>query len=402
LHSASKEPKNLKLIKSTILIIIDHYLPGIRAGGPIRTTTNLIDWLGDDFHFRVMTKDRDLGDEVPYGDIIQGSWNIVGKAKVRYLSPSEMSPHVILRLLLETPHDVIYLNSVFSTRTVIVLVLSRLGRIGAPIVLATRGNLSSSALKLKSFKKQIFLLIARLLNLYKHVIWHSTSEEETRDIRRVFGTTAARSVRQISNLPSPIQVDVPFRVSKNSGECRLVMIARITRMKNLEFAAEVLHYVRGNVRLEIWGPIEDQAYWYTCQQRFAALPKNITICHMGVVSPDCVHDVFRQYDAFFMPTLGENFGHAILEALSAGCPVLISDRTPWNDVNESGAGWALPLDQLERFRETIEILVNADTETLNAYRQCALNYARAYLSRSTAVDDMRAFLNEVVNSGHHT
>ena len=36
--------------------------------------------------------------------------------------------------------------------------------------------------------------------------------------------------------------------------------------------------------------------------------------------------------AFLLPTGGENFGHAIFEALSCGVPALISDRTPWRDL----------------------------------------------------------------------
>ena len=45
-----------------------------------------------------------------------------------------------------------------------------------------------------------------------------------------------------------------------------------------------------------------------------------------------------------LPTLGENFGHVIVEAWTAGCPVLVSDRTPWRQLASHGVGWDVALD----------------------------------------------------------
>ena len=44
-------------------------------------------------------------------------------------------------------------------------------------------------------------------------------------------------------------------------------------------------------------------------------------------------------------TTQENFGHSIVEAWAHGCPVLISDRTPWLGLQEKGIGWDWPLDE---------------------------------------------------------
>jgi glycosyltransferase involved in cell wall biosynthesis len=43
-------------------------------------------------------------------------------------------------------------------------------------------------------------------------------------------------------------------------------------------------------------------------------------------------------DAFVLPSSSENFGVAILEALAAGTPAVVSDQTPWKVLNEKGAG----------------------------------------------------------------
>lgn len=381
----------------TILIFIDHYLPGYQSGGPTRTTANLVEWLGDEFSFRILTKDRDYGDSEPYPDLKTGVWHRVGKGQVRYLAQDELSLRSLLKILRDTPHDLIYTNSTFSTRTVVALMFARLGLIRTPLVVAPRGSLSEGALGLKSTKKRIYLILARSLGLYDRVHWHSTSAEETQDIQTVFGFRGQPSITQIPNLPMPSPQGTARTRIKHPGSARIVMLSRIARMKNLELMAESLNGIRGNVALEFWGPIEDLPYWESCVQKFAALSANIVVEHRGSVTPDRVMEILSQYDLFFMPSLSENFGHAILEALSAGCPVLISDRTPWNDVNERGAGWALSLDEPDRFRDVIQQMVDANADTWRASSDRARKYAADYLANSSAVDEMRRFLIDLAS-----
>ena len=57
---------------------------------------------------------------------------------------------------------------------------------------------------------------------------------------------------------------------------------------------------------------------------------------------------------FFLPTRGENYGHVIFEALAAGVPVLISDQTPWRDLEQEAVGYMRPLNDENAFVEVIE------------------------------------------------
>lgn len=45
---------------------------------------------------------------------------------------------------------------------------------------------------------------------------------------------------------------------------------------------------------------------------------------------------------FLLPSHGENFGLSIAEALSSGVPALVTDATPWAELNQIGAGWCVP------------------------------------------------------------
>ena len=103
---------------------------------------NMVDHLGDEFQFKVLTTDRDFGETEPYPEVSLGFWQSVGKAKVLYLPPQERSLKVMRSLICATKHDVLYLNSFFSPAfTVKPLLLRRLGLIPAsPVVPAPRGN----------------------------------------------------------------------------------------------------------------------------------------------------------------------------------------------------------------------------------------------------------------------
>ena len=96
----------------TILVLLNTYLPGYKAGGPIRSIQNLIAALGQEFHFRVVTSDRDLGDKFPFPGIAANRWVRVGHAEVMYLPPGLLGFLGMYALLRSVDRStVLYLNS---------------------------------------------------------------------------------------------------------------------------------------------------------------------------------------------------------------------------------------------------------------------------------------------------
>lgn len=125
-------------------------------------------------------------------------------------------------------------------------------------------------------------------------------------------------------------------------------------MKRLDYALDVLATVEIPVEFTIVGPVRDEDYWAACREQMDALPDHVTAEYLGGVPHEQVPDLMARYDLFFLPTAGENYGHVIQEALTAGLPVLISDRTPWRNLEERNLGWDLSLEAPERFRRVIE------------------------------------------------
>jgi len=364
--------------KRTVLAFSRHFLPGYRAGGPIRTLINMIDRLEDDVAFWVVTQDRDLGDSVPYANLEPESWNIVRKARVHYLPSPAVTLRALLALVREVAPDAIYLNSFFDPLfTQRILLLKALGRLeGVTVILAPRGELSPGALQIKRIKKRAYLLFARLLRLHRGVVWHASSEHEKEDIRRALPSVPESMIKVALNLaPLAHASGEPARIRERYEPLRVCFLSRISPMKNLDYALSCLHSVKAKICFTIYGPREDAKHWESCEQIITALPKNVIVSYAGEITHQQVRGVLAQQDLFFLPTRGENYGHVIHEALAAGLPVLLSDTTPWGGVVARGVGWELPLDQKAAYARVIDEVAAWTPEELAVARRRAAAYA---------------------------
>jgi glycosyltransferase involved in cell wall biosynthesis len=364
----------------TVMALTEFYVPGFRAGGPVRSLQNVVRALGGEFDFRIVTRDRDLGSRTPYPTIVDGRWHDVDGAEVRYLPPRETGFR--LRKILREDHDVLYLNSFFSPRfTIVPLLLQKVGAIPSrPTVIAPRGEFGPGAIALKSTKKRAWMVISRILGVYRGLRWQASSDEEADQIRAMIGDTTRISVApNIIASPQADEGQGPERPeAKVPGAARIVFLSRISPMKNLVFALKALEgIVTGHVTFDIYGPIEDERYWWGCRRSIeSATSANVVPRYRGEVPHQQVRSLLAHYDLFVLPTRGENFGHVIMEALGSGCPVAVSDRTPWSDLGAAGAGWVLPLNSPETWTRAIADVVDANEPTMRELRSAATRFAR--------------------------
>jgi glycosyltransferase involved in cell wall biosynthesis len=387
---ATTEPTGAR--RHTILILTDFYLPGFRAGGPVRSIENAAEALSSTFDFKIACRDRDLGSRERYPGIRDGDWQPVGPASVRYLSEREAG-WGIREFLRSTPHDVMYLNSFFSPRFTVLPLLLRLTRAvpGRPVVVAPRGEFDPGALRLKSAKKRMWVVLSRVLGLYRNVLWQASSEDEARRVRSVMGTHAR--VLVAPDIISPPNDDSRLIeiAEKERGMARLVFISRITPKKNLEFAIRAISGVSaGHVEFDIYGPIEDGRYWKTCADILTRTrnPRVVTR-YMGEIPPSAVLATLSSYHLFVFPTKGENFGHVIYESLAAGCPVAVSDQTPWGEIAPAGAGWVLPLASPDGWKSAVASIIEADEARMHEMRVAARGLAVRRGVRSDDVERTR-------------
>lgn len=378
-----------------VAALVDYYLPGYKAGGAIRTVAEMAAQLADELDFHVVTRDRDFTDTAPYPQAVRGGWSAAGETAVRYLAPDERGMRTVARAVHEARPDVVYLNSAFSpVFTLQPLAMRLIGRMPrVPVVVAPRGELSEGALSIKRAKKMAFMRTAQAAGLYRGVLWQASSELEAEEVRRWFGGGArvfvAPDLRERPAAPRP-------PAPKRPGELRAAFLSRIAGKKNLAGALEMLDGIRGDVTFTLYGPVDDVAYWEACRARIDALPANVRVEYAGPLGREQIADALASHHLFLFPTLGENFGHVVLEALLAGLPVLTSDRTPWGGLGGARAGWAFPLERPDQFRAVLQAYVDADADE-HARRSAAARAFGESASRDESVlEANRALFRQAV------
>ena len=178
----------------------------------------------------------------------------------------------------------------------------------------------------------------------------------------------------------------PKKAQKVRGKLNIAFISRIHNKKNLLGAIKFLHQVSGDIVFNIYGPLEEENYWLKCKDAISKLPKNISVTHLGTLDYDEVFNIFASHDVFLFPTFSENYGHVIAESLLSGCPVLISDQTPWSGVADAGAGWVYELYNEQGFIKTLNNLVEMDASEYRCISHKCRNYVLGQLNLEQIAD----------------
>jgi len=362
-----------------IISFTDYYWPGYKAGGTVRAFMNQVDYLKNDFEFFIVTCNTDYTETTPYAGITPDQWTVISpNVQVYYISAENQKIKIFIRLLKETSYDVVYIHLLFGFwYSFLPLLLSKI-RHSARIIIASHGVLGAGALSVKPLRKKGFLRIARLFGLYKGAVFHSVTSHETVDIRLHIGKNT--EIFEARELPRKIS-SPPLRKPKTKGKLSLVTVARISPEKNQMYALEILSQCRDHeIRYDLIGPVYDEAYWNKCKTLIEAMPPNITVNYRGSINSEKIPGELETYDVMLLPTTGENFGHTILESFMAGCPVIISDRTPWKDLQNLGIGRDIPLEEPSRFREAMGYFAGLDNKDFEVLSSAAFSFAQAYIS----------------------
>ena len=343
-------------MKKKILILNGWFLPGFKGGGPVQSCNNIIQKLHNNFDFYFICGDRDLKDKKPYDNIKINDWNNKYNANIYYISPEKQNFNGMKTVLNLVDYDVVYLNNFFNFKfTIIPLILKKMKTIkNSKFILSVRGDFTGG-LENKKIKKYAFICISKILGLYNNIIWHATSNIEKKDILKIFPKA---NIIVIPNL-SEMYVEKDIKQKKDKGILKLIYISRIFPKKNIIYALNILKNIKkGNVIYDIYGSMEDEKYWNECKKIIEKLPSNIKVNYCGELPHEKIGETFQKYHSFFFPTLGENFGHVIVESMMNNCPCILSEGvTPWDNYIKN-VGYGATLDNKEKFINDINKLLD--------------------------------------------
>lgn len=349
--------------KKRILIFSEYYLPGYKSGGGMRTIVNIVSNLSDLYDFFIVTKDHDgKSDKTPYEGVKINEWNQIENSEVFYLDKNNTNFSKILELFREVNPDVLYSNSYFSIFDIHLLILNRLGKLNnIPYIISPCGELSKDSFKMGTFKKNTFVVCSKLLKLHKNIIWKVSTEIEKKEFEQIMGDKEKVVVAR--DLISKTYTEIPKsnnKPDKLKSSVKFVFLSRFNQKKNFKFFLENLFSVEGNVEIDVYGPIDDENYWNECLAIIKKLPENIQVESKKSIPHSQVIETLQKYHFFILPTRHENFGHIFLEAFSAGCPIVISDRTPWKNLEAQKLGWDIPLENIVKWKNVLQKCIEMD------------------------------------------
>lgn len=373
-----------RMRKTQVLAFIDWYKPYFKAGGPVRSMVNLVEQLDQEVQFHIVTGDRDYTATTNEAGVPTDRWITADAGEqVYHASPGGRSIAVWRKLIGEGGWDVVYINGLYSPwSTIVPLWILRGGSVRR--IVAVRGMLAKGPMRQSGLKKRLFLALMKALGCFKGVEFQATNAEEVADIKRWIGPHAV--VHEVQNLARKAAGRPPEPLVKRSGELRLVSLARIAEEKNTLFAIERLQQVKGRVHFSLYGTIYDQDYYERCQRAIAGLPAGVVVEWHGQLSNEKVAVAIREAHFLYMPSVGENFGHAMLEALTVGRPLIISDRTPWKELATAKAGWDLPLEEPARFNTVLQQAVDMEQPAYDQFVGGAYAMGSRYLNDRAPVE----------------
>ena len=357
-----------------MLIISKRFYPGNKSGGP---QTSLLTFcknakrLGYE-NIRVLTFDRDVGDEQEYFILKNAKNNVVDYdfAKVIYVG-EKSKLRLILSLLNEyVKAKSIIINSFFDPifGAVFPVLISFLTK--KDIYCFVRGELQGNSLSIKPKKKKLFNMFLGKIISNRIVFIFSNKHEYEDTLNSIkFKIKNYKFVPNLPQLPNKVNECSPSSIKS----LKIIYLGRIDLDKNLSFLIKVLTKQERKISLDIYGPIRNKFYWSKCEKQIADLPRNIKVTYCGILKRKGLEEICFNYHFLVCPSFSENYGHSIAESLACGLPVIVSKGTPWKNLSKYDLGYTLELD-IDEWIEVINQIELSDYSFKYDRKKTAFNF----------------------------
>ncbi len=348
-----------------------HVIPGLtNSSGPTHALVQLVTSLEK---VGVDVSVAYLGDRLKNQTEPKLSRGQVFACNTRYLRHWGYSPE--LRILLESiapQHDLLHIHSLWLYPGLIASNVAR--RLKLPYIVRPAGSLEPEALNRRGILKRCYFAAWEKDIINNACLIHATSKQEQENIESLNLTPPCVTIpngiqpEDFSQLPSREEARSKLKIEQQRPV--LTYVGRIHPIKGLEMMAAVIRSLRDefpNLLFLICGP-DEHAYARDLKSTFDDHGVLDSVRFLGEVDQTQKILAYRSGDLALLPSKTENFGIVAAEALASETPVIASVHTPWNILEESGAGAWIPREP-GLWAETIEgYLRNPETRRESGLR----------------------------------
>lgn len=312
-----------------ILHYIPTYAPAWSWGGPVVSTAALCEGLVRAGHeVRVLTTDAGLEDPPVAREVRRNGVSV--RYCRRIAGHGINSPELEKQVKAEAGQfDVVHITGVWQ-RTSTAACRAAV-QAGVPYVISPRGALGPYSWTRSTLKKIVYYAFRERLNLRGAAGFHYTTSMEAEECRRF-------SVgRPCCILPNAVAVpDIPVdnkarsdwqRQSNLPLDCPILLsVGRIHHKKGLDLLPEALAGIKDLNWQMVFVGDDDDCSLIGLRRAFARTGLAGRVRFLPAMPKEKLSAVYSMASFFLLPSRHENFGNVVVEALSCGCPCLLSDK----------------------------------------------------------------------------
>ena len=229
-----------------------------------------------------------------------------------------------------------------------------------PYIITPRGMLEPWSLSQKKWKKKVAMMLYQRGDLNLAACIYTTSDLEADHIREI-GINAPCSI-----IPNGIDTsNYPCRQDPSLVKKQVLFLSRIHPKKGIEVLLSAWKRVidaHPGWSLLIVGNGEEN-YIQSLKDKVNEMSLFDTVRISKPVFGEEKIALYQSSSLFVLPSYSENFGMVIAEALSCGVPVITTNNTPWELLNETRTGWCISLTE-DNLVKTLEKALSMDADTL--------------------------------------
>lgn len=230
-----------------------------------------------------------------------------------------------------------------------------------PYIITPHGMLYPQALARSAWKKRLMMRLCFDKDIREASCIHATCMQEMKYYRDL---GYRNPVAVIANpVPIPDYVD---SIKPQRNKKRIGFLGRLHPYKNVSGLIEAwgsLGNATQNAELYIMGK-GDESYEADLKKLVQTLDLT-NVVFAGFVNGREKFEKLSTLTALFVPSISENFGMTIAEALVMKIPVMASLGTPWEELNSHHCGWWVNND-IQTLAKTIEKALSLSEEDRNA------------------------------------